>query len=259
MASWGLLQGLGEGLQQAGQLWDARRKEKLAQELEKQREERAEQRQIARERRQAEQAENTIASYRPVLDDDGVLWMQGVNAAGAPKGERRLADKAEIQNFRQQQERDRLSLDSLIADATIKKFRAGRLPTEAAQDDELFGLNRRSLEADIAAKYALARERDSKATKGASGETLTERDYIDYVLDNGSHLVKQYVGSEANPGVLGADEVDEIAARAARLAVAEGRDPIAIFRGMLGDAASLKRPAKRKEGEVARPRFMGDY
>lgn len=245
---WGLLQGLGEGLTSVG-------KALLAEQLEKEREKRAEEREIAREKRQAERAATTVASYKPEIDNQGIVWMRGYNAAGKPLDDRRLASVTEVEDFQRQRESNRLSLEKLVADTTTARFNAGRLPTVAAQDDEMHAARRRQIEAATAASLALANQRNS----GKDEEGLTERDYIDYVLTKGEAIANQYMGTAANPGVLTAAEVDDIAGRAARLGVAEGRDPINIFKKMLEEAAALKRPGKVKEGEQARVRFMGDY
>ncbi len=252
---WGVLQGIGAGLTSIGQSLDARAKQKLAQQLEIEREKRAEEREIAREERRAQREATTAASYKPEIDNQGNVWMRAYNAAGEPLYKRRPASVTEIEDFQRQRETSRLSLEKLVADTTTAKFNAGRLPTKAAQDDEMFGARKRQIEASTAASLALANQRNS----GKDEEGKTERDYIDYVLTKGKAIANQYMGTAANPGVLTAAEVDDIAGRAARLGVAEGRDPIDIFKKMLEDAAALKRPGKVKEGEQARVRFMGDY
>lgn len=120
----------------------------------------------------------------------------------------------------------------------------------------MHGVRKRQIEASTAASLALANQRNS----GKDEEDKTERDYIDYVLTKGKAIANQYIGTADNPGVLTAAEVDDIAGSAARLGVAEGRDPINIFKKMLEEAAALKRPGKIKEGERARVRiFTGDY
>ena len=243
---WGLLQGLGGGLTFIG-------KTLLAEQLEIEREKRAEERERAREEHRAQREATTVASYKPEIDDQGRTWMRAYNAAGEPLDKRRPASQIEIEDLQRQREASRLSLDKLIAETTTARFNADRLPTRAAQDDELHGLRRQQIEASTAASRALANQRNS----GNDGEDKTERDYIDYVLTKGNAIANQYMGTAANPGVLTASEVDDIAARAARLGVAEGRDPINIFKKMLEEAAALKRPGKVKEGEQARVRFMG--
>lgn len=246
---WGLLQGIGEGLTSVG-------KTLLAEQLEKEREKRAEERERAREERRAQREATTVASYKPEIDNQGIVWMRGYNAAGKPLDERRLASVTEVEDFQRQRESNRLSLEKLVADTTTAKFNADRLPTKAAQDDEMHGVRKRQIEASTAASLALANQRNS----GKDEEDKTERDYIDYVLTKGKAIANQYIGTADNPGVLTAAEVDDIAGSAARLGVAEGRDPINIFKKMLEEAAALKRPGKIKEGERARVRiFTGDY
>lgn len=139
MAGWGVLSGLGKGLENFGNEMSEqarqKAKEELAQKLELEREERAEARQVAREERQAARADATVTEYRPLRGSDGVTWMQGYNASGAPRGERRLANEQEIADFTRSQEENRIKLEDLVTRAEINKFKAGRLKTEAAQDD----------------------------------------------------------------------------------------------------------------------------
>ena len=242
---WGLLQGLGEGLTYIGKL-------KLAEQLEIEREKRADERDRAREERKAQ----TPASYKPEIDNQGNVWMRAYNSAGEPLDKRRPASQIEIEDFQRQREAARLTLEKLVADTTTAKFNADRLPTEAAQEDEEHNARMRRLEASIAAARARATQRAGRDTD----EGLTERDYIDYVLTNAKDIVNQYIGTAANPGVLTASEVDDIAASAARLGVSEGRDPINIFKKMLAEAAMMRRPGKTKEGEKPRViMFTGDY
>lgn len=224
---WGLLQGLGQGMQQAGQMWDAKQKQKLAEQLELAREERAEQRQLAREERQAARAENTVASWVPVMGEDGVLWYQGVNSAGTPKGERRLANQSEIEEFQRQRQKDQLSLDGLVADTQTKQFKAGRLETEAAQSDELFGLRRRSLEADIGAAQALASQRRSKAS-GKSDTADTEVPLSDLA----EAMVKEYSTMFGDYDMPHAQKL-EVARAAITTARREGKDPVDVARRAL--------------------------
>ena len=150
------LAGIGAGLQAFGNSWDASNKQKLAEQLEREREERAEARAIAKEERDAKRLENTVAETRAEQDEDGVWWMRGYNAAGTPKGEPRLATQGEIQSASMQQGKDKASLDKLISDAELAKFKATRAPLEAGQSDQLFEQKLRAGEADIGATNAQA-------------------------------------------------------------------------------------------------------
>ena len=134
---WGLLQGLGGGLQEAGKIWTEKAKADLVEKLAREREDRAKQRDIDKENRAIENEKITPVGNRAVTDESGNVWMQPINKAGDPVGERRPADAAERQQHKNQTETTRLSMEKLIADIGKAKFEVGRLQTEAELDDAL--------------------------------------------------------------------------------------------------------------------------
>lgn len=250
MASWGLLAGLGQGLQQAGQMWDAQRKEKLAQELELAREKRAEQRQLAKEEREAKRLDETVASYKPVVDDNGTVWMQGFNSAGAPRGERRAASQTEIEDFNRQRDKDRLSLDKLVAEADTAKFKAGRLSTEAGQDDELFGLRKRQLEASISETQAQAAERRANAARRTSDKDTDKNEGPVPLSDLAESMVSEYSDMFEQYGLSHSDSL-EVARAAINTARREGKDPVDVARRALPAYDKWRQGRKKSSTKVS--------
>ena len=226
MAGWGVLSGLGKGLENFGNEMSEqarqKAKEELAQKLELEREERAEARQVAREERQAARADATVTEYRPLRGSDGVTWMQGYNASGAPRGERRLANEQEIADFTRSQEENRIKLEDLVTRAEINKFKAGRLKTEAAQDDAEHAAN---LAYKRAATAAAGRRGMGNKDDDDEATPLSIADVADALLEDNSDLVEQYglTPSMAN----------DLAASAIRDGRASGQDPKELFRKAL--------------------------
>lgn len=226
MAGWGIMAGLGKGLETAGEMWSEKAKSEFAEKLAQAREERAEERQVKREERQAARAESTVAGYKPLRDESGVTWMQGYNAAGAPKGERRLANQQEIEEFNRQSQADKLTLEKLTSQAAIEDFKASRLEKEASMEDTISAARLRGIEADIGATNALRDQRNRK-DDGPDDEkvTLSAEDVADALLSDNKSLVEQYglTPSQAN----------DLAMSAIRDGRASGQDPKSLFRKAL--------------------------
>lgn len=235
-----LLEGIGAGFTAWGQRQAAKEKIKLAEQLELEREKRAEEREIAREQRRAEREASTPASYKPELDDQGNMWMRAYNSAGEPLDKRRPASQLEIEDFNRQREKDRLTLEGLVADTKTKTFNAGRLETEATQDDEMHGLRRQQLEASITATRALANQRTASATR--TGRDTDEGPV--QLSDLAEAMVRKY------PNMF--DEYDfphsekiELARAAMIAAQREGKDPVDVARRAVHDFARRRNRSKR--------------
>lgn len=227
MAGWGALMGLGEGLQQAGKAWQDRDKQKLADQLEREREERAEARAIAKEERTAQRLASTVAEQRPEQDENGVWYMRGYNASGEPIGQPRIATEGELQAARTAREKDRLTLEDLATKAEINRFKAGRLETEAAQEDQLFGQKLRAGEADIGATNAQA---DYYRSGGSRRRPLAEEDTGPVpTVDVAKALVEEYADLNEEFG-LTPSEAMELASRVLRTAREQGKDPADTYR-----------------------------
>lgn len=234
MADWGLLSGLGQALQGFGNNWSADAKEELRNKLLEERENRAEERMIAREDRAAKRQADTIAGYRPEIDSSGVLWIQGHNAAGDARGEKRLATPSELEDYKLKRDKERLTLEDLTTKAAINKFKAGRLETEAAQDDALFGARKGLLEAQASAARSRADYSSSRASGGSrSSRTSLEDETVPVeTSDLVTALVEQEKKLLEESGLTIAQQ-NMLAKSVIREARAQGKDPVDTLREAL--------------------------
>lgn len=249
MADWGLLSGLGQALQIAGNSWTEKNKEELRNKLLEEREARSEERQIAREERAAKRQADTVAGYRPEIDSSGVLWIQGHNSAGDARGEKRLANASEIEQYKMQKDKERLSLEDLTSKAAVSKFKADRLSTEAAQDDALFNSRRGLLEAQASAARARADYTGSGGSRGRASRTSLEDETVPVeTSDLVSALVSQEKKLLEEAGLSIADQ-NMLAKSVIREARAQGKDPVDTLREALPHfVKARKSSSKPKSG-----------
>lgn len=246
MADWGLLQGLGQGLQMAGNVWTDKSKEELRNKLLQEREAREEQRMIAREDRIAKRQADTVAGYRPEIDSSGVLWVQGHNAAGDARGEKRLATPSEIDKYKMERDKEKITLENLTNQAAINRFKAGRLETEAAQDDALFGARKGLLEAQAYAANARGSNTGSRSYSGRSGRTSLEDETVPVET---SDLVSALVDQEKKlleEAGLSIAEQNMLAKSVLREARAQGKDPVDTLREALPHFVKAKKGSGSK-------------
>lgn len=232
MADWGLLSGLGQALQGFGNNWSADAKEELRTKLLEERENRAEERAIAREDRAAKRQADTVAGYRPEIDSSGVLWIQGHNAAGDARGEKRLATPSELEDYKLKRDKERITLEDLTTKAAINKFKADRLDTEAAQDDALFNSRKALLDAQA---YAATSRGDNAGVRsgGRSSRTSLEEetapvetsDLVSALVDQEKKLLEEAGLSIAQQNMLAKSVIRE--------ARAQGKDPVDTLREAL--------------------------
>lgn len=246
MADWGLLAGLGEGLTNFGNKWSADAKEVVREKLAQEREARAEQRELAKEERTVAREANTVAGYRPEIDGSGVLWIQGHNRAGDARGEKRLANQTELQQYKMEQDKQKLSLEDLTSRAAVNKFKAGRLETEAAQDDQAaqarLGL--------IGAQTAAANARASNPGGGRSSRTSLEKeagpvatsDLVTALVDEEKALFDEYDIPRSERLMLAKSVIRE--------ASSNGKDPVDALRQSLPHYIKLRAPAKKKSSLI---------
>lgn len=245
-----LLEGIGAGFTAWGQRKDLEYKMKLAEQLEIEREKRAEEREIAREQRRAEREAATPASYKPEIDDQGNMWMRAYNAAGEPLDKRRPASQIEIEDFNRQREKDRLTLEGLVADTKTKTFNAGRLETEASQDDEMHGLRKQQLEASIAASRALATQRTASATRTGRSRDADNDPGPEQLSALAEAMVDEYPDMFEEYKLPHSDRIE--VARAALIAARrEGKDPLDVARRALPSFAKWRQGRKKSSTKVS--------
>lgn len=132
---------LGDSLSALGGIMMDRSKQKLAEQLEKDREDRADVRQQAKEAREQQRNLAVVQDWKPTQLPDGKWVEQGFNSEGKKISERAM-DPSTIENIQFTRDKNKLTLEGLVQDIA-----AGN--TKAKYAD-------RSAEADIAAKEAQA-------------------------------------------------------------------------------------------------------
>lgn len=226
---WGLLSGIGSGLQNFGNEWSANKKEELRNKLAEDREARAEQRQIAREERQAQRQANTVAGYSPEIDSDGVLWIQGRNAAGDARGEKRLATPSELQEYKLDQDKKKLTLEDLTSRAAVSKFKAGRLEEEAAQEDAYAKARLGLVNAQTGAANYRASGGGSGSSRRASLEEQTSpvplSDLTTLLVDQEKTLMDEYGLTQSQRNMIAKSVIQE--------ARRQNKDPVDTLRQSL--------------------------
>lgn len=138
--AWGFMAGLGEGLQQFGGMIS---KNALQKKLEDERAAREEANQIRREERQQARALAQVDRNQSGLEQDaeGVWWQVNRNMEGNEL-ERKLAPKNKIDEINREQQKDKVTLDTLLT-----KQKAAEL--ELRDYDEDRALDKRYKEAQI--------------------------------------------------------------------------------------------------------------
>ena len=170
MASWGALSGLGAGLQQFGNEWSARAKQKLADDLQKQREERAAERELAREQRQEAARLRQVDPRNTMIDVDpttGRMFRQLYNSEYQPLN-RVEVGATEQESIRRQQAAEEAALNKRSLDAQLAQLKVDRMPTEWAQEDAMHRARLGSESALQEQRRASARASDRRGLDSSS-------------------------------------------------------------------------------------------
>lgn len=256
MASWGALSGLGAGLQQFGNEWSDRAKQKLASDLQKQREERAAERELAREQRQEAARLRQVDPRNTEIDVDpttGRMFRQLRNSEYQPL-DRVEVGASEQESIRRQEEAENAKLRSQGLEATLKELQVARLPEKYAQEDAMHRARLGTEGARQGSLNASARASDRRGLESAVTEqgrnSATDAQTLIRSYDA---LVKDYTtGTKDNPAKLSRAEVEELAFAAVRRSAQRGDRPESVaarFREMLRAEA-----AKKETTPSGRPR-----
>lgn len=233
---------LGAALTTIGGIRQDKRKEALLERLEKEKEERAEQRQVNREQRdeQRERAKPT-GDGEIVTKDDGSLIMRLRNSYGDVVKERPL-DKTEVEAYQRGVQKEKISLESLVADVGYK----GALTNESnsrVEDAPLEReLKRSQIEENRAQAARAARDPEDKPdpkTKDRSLPGLTN-----YLIDQFADLKKQY--TEGQDASMTADEFRQVAMESIKIAAQKRQDARIIFQDALRRFGKPQDPAAAK-------------
>lgn len=235
MANWGLLMGLGEGLQQAGGMLAANGKQKLASKLDQEKEVRANAR--ADKLREMDQLSFDHTGLKK--DGDGVLWEVDY-AKNNSTLDTRLAspDKIEAFNLDRDKAKKSLEADMLKIDLSRK---------ELADYDADKALSRELTQARIGQAKDTGLAAITRATNAGSGKSTAPAsmsEAADALVDNYPDLVRQVTTAPSgDTPLLTAAEVQRVAAESVKIAAQRGQDAAAIFR----DALRIRANGARKK------------
>lgn len=219
--SLGLLEGLGEGIQDAG-------KTMIADALEKDREARAEERQKAREEREERRKlsqpvkENATTFRNPTT---GAWMTQDRNYQNQPLGSARPLDEWAASQRDAQEKADRQSLENATLTGKLNQFKLDRAPIEAGQDDEMFRARLAGERADTAAANALATQRNrpsGRSLEAAVSGPVNDTDVASALIDEQADLLDQYN--------LTPQQKMDLTLNAIRNARTAGKDPVDVLR-----------------------------
>lgn len=226
---WALLEGLGNGMQQVG---GAVFKAKFLDKLKEQEAVRAEQRKQQREL-------SEVKESRVVPDGEGVFWKEDINKNGEVL-RRDLAPKTEIDKIKMGEQKDKLTLEELIARGENAKLTNKKLQFDVdtqAEDRELTNASVAALVGQRTAQGQAALIRADKYQPGGRGgsggkekEPASKRDYIVEVKKQSAALFKE-------EGI-GALEADGLAELAVNRAIIDKIDPILALKQLLKERKS---------------------
>ena len=190
MASWGALSGLGAGLQQFGNEWSDRAKQKLADDLQKQREERAAERELAREKRQEAARLRQVDPRNTGLAVDPATGQMTRILRNSDYDTLRTEALSEYEadGLRRQEQADQAKLRAQGLEAQLKQLQVDRMPQKWAQEDAMHRARLGSESALQEQRRAAANFSNRRGLEDSSSETsgsVSREQYADA-------LVKEY-------------------------------------------------------------------
>lgn len=220
---YGLMAGLGEGLQQLG---GAVFKAKFLDKLKEEETIRAEKRKEAQEAAKIDKKE--------YINRDGVWFEQDINPSGQVINER-LAPKNKIEEFNRNEQKEKIGLENLITSSTLNKKKLDTYDEDRALDIEA---TRAKIEQDKAGAEENRAQADYYRMGGSGGakaaaeaEAAGPEDYVQELLKQSKGLETQYTVGKT-PKMTKAEYIQ--LARAAVLEGAkQGVDPRSTFAEIL--------------------------
>lgn len=214
MAGWGLMIGLGQGLQSAGQMYMDVKKDEMLQKAEQRKEERAEQRKIAQEKREEVRLYTTPDPKQTrFIEKDGALWEQNRSSTGNVL-EEKLANKQDIDRINLEKRKEEASIQ---ADLAMGDFRAAQMQQTLAENE--FLPVKQQLEAERVAAQTGSYERANQPKPN----TKSIAQYTDAFLDENPGVVAKYTEGESAP--VTKSELKDVAMKVLKNFVGMGKKP----------------------------------
>ena len=214
MAGWGLMMGLGQGLQSAGQMYMDVKKDELLEKAEQRKEERAHKRKIADEQRAQVRLETTPDPKQTrFAEKDGLLWEQ--TRSGTDKLlEEKLANKHDIDRINLEKRKEEASIQ---ADLVMGNFRAAQMQQTLAENEFL------PVKQQLEAERTVAQIGSYDRANQPKPNTKSIVEYTDAFLDENPGVVAKYAEGEDAP--VTKSELKDVAMKVLKNFVGMGKKP----------------------------------
>lgn len=260
MSNWGVLIGVGQGLQDAAKMWNEAEKSKLAEKLAKEREQRQADRDLAKEQRQAAAERAKVDSNATSVDIDpvtGAYQRTLRNSWHEPLGTAEVG-QLEAETIRQQRAQREAELRTKSLDAQLKELNVGRLPQKWAQEDAMHRARLGSESALQTQRYASARasERRGLADSMESSAPVSREQYA-------NELVKEYKAAFDRAEVP-TNQRDGLATAAVQRAAIDGTSPAQAMLELIREyregapRAGQKSPGSGSAGTTRQGTLLGN-
>lgn len=224
MADWGLLGGLGEGLQQVGM---AQFKGQLEEKLAAAREKRAEELEARREQRRADRERITPDANATQFVQKNGVWYEQVRSKQGNVLEERLAPENKVREFAQQEEDRRRSLENEVLTGDVKRAQLDMARKELANYDSDRAFDRQY-------KMASLEARARSGSYSNDNEEPSEEDIVNLLVDENKSTFDQIMSRNKDTTTpSNATDLQEMARRAVRDAYARGINPNAHLQQIL--------------------------
>ena len=221
MSNWGILMGVGQGLQDTAQIWNEHQKGKLADKLAKEREQRQADRDLAKEQRQEAARLRQVDTRASSIETDpttGQMYRQLRNSEWQPL-DRVEVSQGEQESIRRQEAMEQAQLNSRGLEAQLKQLQVDRMPQKWAQEDAMHRARLGSESALQTQRYASARASDRRGL-----ERLAEEEAPVSREQYANELVKEYKAAFDRAEVP-INQRDGLATAAVQRAAIDGTSP----------------------------------
>lgn len=186
MSNWGILKGLGAGMEQVGgSIFKAKVLDKLKEEETIRSEERA-------DRRKKAELANTVHDTK-YIERDGVWYEQRRNK-NLEVIDERLAPKNEIDRLNTERDTNKITLDKLIADRDLGQKKLANYDADRQMDIEDRDLTRRNIESQIAENKAQAERAlrpDYRATDNDDEKEYSPGELAQMLIEENEDIEKE--------------------------------------------------------------------
>lgn len=260
MSNWGILMGVGQGLESAAQMWNESEKSKLANKLAKEREDRQAERDLAKEERARQEKLRQVDNSLTTVDLDpttGAMTRTFYNSENTPLSTVAVS-QMEQEAIQRQRESDRAKLEAQGLEAQLKRLQVERMPQKWAQEDAMHRARLGSESALQTQRYASARASDRRGL-----ERLAEEEAPVSREQYANELVKEYK-TTFDRAEVPANERDGLAMAAVQRAAIDGTSPAQAMLELIREyregapRAGQKSPGSGSAGTTRQGTLLGN-